>query len=67
MLVGEEHQQGQEIAGDHKRDQVQRDFLKFTSQQILKTLRNENSPRLYELLVQAKDRKYSLDRLRLLA
>jgi len=49
-----------QIAGDHKQDQVQRDFLKFTSQQILKILRNENSPRLHELLVQAKDRKYQV-------
>jgi REP element-mobilizing transposase RayT len=30
-----------QIAGDHKREDVQRDFLKFTGQQMLKTLRNE--------------------------
>ena len=46
-----------QIMGDHKREDVQRDFLKFTSQQILKVLRNERSPIQDELLVHAKDRK----------
>ena len=46
-----------QMAGDHKREDVQRDFLKFTGQQILKILRNENSPMQDELLVHAKDRK----------
>lgn len=43
--------------GDHKRDDVQRDFLKYTGQQILKLFRNENSPLQEELLVSARDRK----------
>ena len=43
--------------GEHKREDVQRDFLKFTGQQILKVLRNENSPMQDELLVNAQDRK----------
>ena len=46
-----------QIMGDHKREDVQRDFLKFTSQQILKVLRNERSAIQDELLVHAKDRK----------
>ncbi len=41
----------------HKRDDVQRDFLKFTGQQILQILRNENSALLDEIIVDAKDRK----------
>lgn len=46
-----------QIKGDHAREDVQRDFLKFTGQQILKQLRNESSPLQDELLVNAKDRK----------
>jgi REP element-mobilizing transposase RayT len=49
-----------QIVGDNKRNDVQRDFLKFTGQQILKILRNENSSMQHELLVQAKDRKYQV-------
>ena len=49
-----------QMLGDHKRDDVQRDFLKFTGQQILKILRNENSELQNELLVQSKDRKYQV-------
>jgi REP element-mobilizing transposase RayT len=49
-----------QMIGDHKRDDVQRDFLKFTGQQILKILRNENSPMQRELLVNAKDRKHQV-------
>jgi REP element-mobilizing transposase RayT len=49
-----------QVMGDHKREDVQRDFLKFTSQQILKNLRNKNSALLNELLVHAKDRKYQV-------
>lgn len=49
-----------QILGEHKREEVQRDFLKFTSQQILKILRNEHSPMLAKLLVRAKDRKYQV-------
>ncbi|MGE0587709.1 MAG: transposase [Cyclobacteriaceae bacterium] len=49
-----------QVMGDHKREDVQRDFLKFTSQQILKILRNEKSDLLPELMVNAKDRKYQV-------
>ena len=49
-----------QMLGDHKRDDVQRDFLKFTSQQILKVLRNEKSDLQEKLLVQSKDRKYQV-------
>ncbi|HEX5171609.1 MAG TPA: transposase [Cyclobacteriaceae bacterium] len=46
-----------QILGDYKREDVQRDFLKYTGQQILKVLRNENSSLQNELLVNVKDRK----------
>ena len=46
--------------GDHTPEDVQRDFLKFTGQQILKYLRNDQSPLLQELFVGAKDRKYQV-------
>ncbi len=49
-----------QMIGDHKREEVQRDFLKYTGQQILKHLRNEKSELQKELLVQAKDRKYQV-------
>ena len=49
-----------QMVGEHELDDVQRDFLKFTGQQILKNFRNENSPILKDLLVQAKDRKYQV-------
>jgi putative transposase len=46
-----------QMLDDHKRDDVQRDFLKFTGQQILKILRNEGSTMFQKLIVDAKDRK----------
>jgi putative transposase len=46
-----------QIIGENERQDVQRDFLKFTGQQILKILRNEKSSVQEELLVNAKDRK----------
>ena len=46
-----------QITGAHKRDDVQRDFLKFTGQQILKNFRNAGSAMLSKLIVNAKDRK----------
>lgn len=46
-----------QIMGEHKRDAVQRDFLKFTGQQVLKSFRNAGSAMLSELIVNAKDRK----------
>jgi putative transposase len=49
-----------QLMGDHARDDVQRDFLKFTGQQILKNLRNDHSPLLSELLVNAKDRRHQV-------
>lgn len=49
-----------QIAGDHKKEDVQRDFLKFTSQQIIKILRNEKSALLEELFVDAIDRKHQV-------
>lgn len=49
-----------QMIGDHKRENVQRDFLKFTSQQMLKLLRNARSPIQDEILVKAKDRKYQV-------
>lgn len=49
-----------QVMGEHKRSDVQRDFLRFTSQQILKNLRNIKSPLLDELLVESKDRKYQV-------
>ena len=39
---------------------MQRDFLKYTSQQILKLMKSEKSLLLSELLVNAKDRKYQV-------
>ena len=49
-----------QVMGEHKKEDVQRDFLRFTAQQILKNFRNENSPLLASLLVEAKDRKYQV-------
>ena len=49
-----------QIMGENERQAVQRDFLKFTGQQILKILRNEKSPLQDDLLVNAKDRKYQV-------
>jgi len=47
-----------QMLGNHEREAVQRDFLKYTAQQILKILLKEKSPFLNKLLVRAKDRKY---------
>lgn len=49
-----------QMLGNHKREAVQRDFLKYTAQQILKILLKEKSPFLDKLLVHAKDRKYQI-------
>ena len=49
-----------QVQGDFMLKDVQRDFLKYTSQQILKNFRNENSSMLRELLVNSKDRKYQI-------
>jgi putative transposase len=49
-----------QMLGDHKREDVQRDFLRYTSQQILKHLRNMQSPLLEQLIVSARDRKHQV-------
>lgn len=49
-----------QILGEHKRADVQRDFLKYTGQQILKVMDIEKSELLNELLVNAKDRRYQV-------
>ncbi len=49
-----------QIQKGNKREEVQRDFLKFTSQQLLKRLRYENANLLQELVVNLKDRKYQV-------
>ena len=49
-----------QMVGDHPRSDVQRDFLKYTSQQILKTMRRQQSELLKDLLVNAKDRTYQV-------
>ena len=49
-----------QMLGEHTREDVQRDFLKFTGQQILKHLRNRKSSLLAELFVGAKDRKHQV-------
>ena len=49
-----------QMLDDHKAHEVQRDFLRFTSQQIIKVLRNEKSGLLDELIVNAKDRKHQV-------
>ena len=48
------------IQDGHLREDVQRDFLRFTGQQILKELRNNNQDLLLEFFVGLKDRKYQL-------
>ncbi|WP_276373941.1 transposase [Chryseolinea sp. H1M3-3] len=49
-----------QMLGNHTREKIQRDFLKYTAQQILKILIKEKSPLLERILVQAKDRKYQI-------
>ena len=49
-----------QMLGNHKREAVQRDFLKYTAQQILNILLQEKSLHLPKLLVKAKDRKYQI-------
>jgi putative transposase len=49
-----------QMMGDHQRHAVQRDFLKFTSQKIMMHLKNESSPLVEALQVNAKDRKYQV-------
>ena len=49
-----------QILKGQKREDVQRDFLRFTAQQILKNLRNENNDFLKKIEVNLKDRKYQV-------
>jgi putative transposase len=49
-----------QILADHNRSNVQRDFLKYTSQRILARLEAVKSPLLEELRVNAKGRKYQV-------
>ncbi len=49
-----------QVLGEHKREDVQRDFLRFSAQQILKQLRNEKSELLSKLEVNTRDRKYQV-------
>ena len=49
-----------QMLGNHKRDDVQRDFLKYTGQQILKLLKKEHSQMLPKLRVDAQDRKHQV-------
>jgi REP element-mobilizing transposase RayT len=48
------------IQGGYRRENVQRDFLKFTSQKIKYDLKNDNNDLLKEFEVNAKDRQYQL-------
>ena len=48
------------IMNPHKREDVQRDFLRFVAQQLLKVFRNTKSPFLNEIEVNARDRKYQV-------
>ena len=47
-----------QLQADHKRENVQRDFLKFTAQKIKDDLLLHNPIELEKYLVDAKDRKY---------
>jgi len=48
------------IREPNRREDVQRDFLRYTAQMILKDLRNNNPEQQNEYLVGAKDRKYQI-------
>jgi putative transposase len=49
-----------QMLGDHQRKDVQRDFLKFTAQQILMHLRYRKNPLINDLLKNIADRKYQV-------
>lgn len=49
-----------QMRGGHKRNDVQRDFLKYTSQQILKAMKDEKPELLKQTLVNAKDRMHQV-------
>jgi putative transposase len=49
-----------QIQDGHERENVQRDFLKFTSQTIIRDLKKNHSKGLEKFYVDAKDRKYQI-------
>ena len=49
-----------QMVGDNKKSEVQRDFLKYTGQRILKKLGMSNPVLAKELIVNAKDRKHQV-------
>jgi putative transposase len=49
-----------QMNGEHKREDVQRDFLKFTAQAILRYFRKTDPEILNEVRVDAKDRRYQV-------
>ena len=49
-----------QIQSGHEREAVQRDFLKFTSQTIIRDLKKNHPKVLERFYVEAKDRKYQL-------
>jgi putative transposase len=49
-----------QIRGEYERQNVQRDFLKFTAQQILRLLKKEKTAMYNRLYVDAMDREYQL-------
>ncbi len=49
-----------QIQSGHEREAVQRDFLKYTSQSIIRDLKKNHPKVLERFYVEAKDRKYQL-------
>jgi putative transposase len=49
-----------QIAKNLRREDVQRDFMKFTSHQMLFDMKKDNSPLLTDYCVNAKDRKHQI-------
>ena len=49
-----------QMIGEHRRVDVQRDFLKYTSQMILRNLLATGSPLISDLRVNSRDRKFQV-------
>lgn len=49
-----------QMKGDHERRDVQRDFLKYTAQQILRDITNPRRPLHNQLFVNTSDRKFQV-------
>lgn len=49
-----------QISYPHTEEAVQRDFLKFTAQMMIKDLRNNNASLLEQFRTNARDRKYQI-------